>query len=150
MIDRIRTDVRYALRQLQRAPAFTLVASLSLAIGIGVAVGALSFLNALFFRPLPVPDPENIYRVYTSDGRGRHSPFGGSSYSDHLDFAQSGAFTGLAAQRDLRVALSGSGLTPSSVRIRFVSPNFFDVFGIRFTHGRPFSATGLETEVVIS
>jgi macrolide transport system ATP-binding/permease protein len=67
MLDSIAQDLKYAWRQLHRAPMFTLIASASLAIGIGVAASALSVMNALFFKPLPVPNPDGIYRVYTSD-----------------------------------------------------------------------------------
>src|SRR5687768_10384747 len=106
MLDSVTQDLRYAWRQLQRAPVFTLIASASLAIGIGVAVSALSVLNAIFFKPLPVPDPEGIYHVYTSDGDGRHEPYGGSSYADYEDFLESGVFAQLVAHQGQRVTIA--------------------------------------------
>jgi len=71
VIDTLRQDLRYGLRQLQRAPLFTIIASLSIAIGVIVAVSAFSLINALLFKPMPVPDGEGIYHLYTSDYDGR-------------------------------------------------------------------------------
>ncbi len=131
MMDRFLIDLGYALRQLRRAPVFTLVASASLAIGIGVAVGALSFLNAIFFRPLPQPDPEGVYRVYTSDRAGRDRPYGSSSYLDYVDFERSAAFAALAAERGMRVSVAGPDFVPAQANIHFVSPNYFGAPGAR-------------------
>ncbi len=57
-------DVRYAFRTLWRAPAFTMVALLSLAVGIGVSTAIFSLMNALLWRKLPVPEPGRLVLVW--------------------------------------------------------------------------------------
>ncbi len=74
VIDTLRQDLRYGWRQLQRAPLFTIIASFSVAAGVIVAVSAFSLINTLLFKPLPVPDAEGIYHIYTSDYDGRTEP----------------------------------------------------------------------------
>jgi predicted permease len=150
MLDSIAQDLKYAWRQLHRAPMFTLIASASLAIGIGVAVSALSVMNALFFKPLPVPNPDGIYRVYTSDGDGRHEPYGGSSYPDYQDFLGSGVFAQLAAQKAQRVTITVDDQRPTPEQIVLVSPNFFRALGIALPRGPGLSPSGDQLEIVLN
>ena len=63
VIDDLRQDAAYAVRQLVRAPGFTLVAVLTLAIGIGATAAIFSVLQAVVLRPLPVPDPARLMAV---------------------------------------------------------------------------------------
>jgi predicted permease len=129
-------DLRYAARQLLGAPVLTLTASLSIAVAIFVSAGAFSVLNSVLFKPLPVPDAEQIHHVYTSDFRGPGRPYGSSSYRDYLDFAESGAFEELAAvSRGQLVALS-IGDEPSRDRVDFVSHNYFRMLRLPLLLGR--------------
>src|SRR5215212_6293828 len=64
-------DLRYATRALRTAPAFTLVAIATLALGIAVNTIAFSLLNSLALRPLPVPDAGRVVRIYPVDEHGR-------------------------------------------------------------------------------
>src|SRR5690349_9182898 len=61
--DRLRQDVRYALRTLRQAPVFTTVAVLSLALGIGANTAIFTLLNAIVLRMLPVPDPARLVQL---------------------------------------------------------------------------------------
>ena len=149
MFDSIRQDLHYTLRQLRRAPLFTMVASLSIAVGVIVAVSAFTLLNAVLFKPLPVPNADQIYHVYTSDYDGRSEPWGSSSYLDYDDFARSGAFASLAASAWQPLAVSVGSAQPSEQYVGFVSGNFFGVLGLRLQRGPGFGRSD-QPEIVIT
>ena len=130
-------DARYAVRQLLGAPVLTVTASASIAVALFVAVGAFSALNSLLFKPLPVPEPESIYHVFTSDFEGPERPYGKSSYRDYVDFEAAGAFEGLAAaSRGHDVALSTGPGPAEEGWLGFVSANYFDVLRLPLFIGR--------------
>src|SRR5918998_188547 len=87
-------DLRYGLRVLLRSPGYTLVAVVSLALGIGANTTIFSMANALLLRPLPVDEPERLVSVHSvyPDGSSFHS----FSYPDYQDYSeQSDVFEGL-------------------------------------------------------
>ena len=149
MLNDLRLDLRYSLRQLARAPLFTIVASLSTATGVIVAVAAFSGINAVLFKPLPVTNPDGIYHVYTSDGDGTDRPFGATSYADYLDFSRSGAFTGLAAASWRSIPVAVHDAPPSVQYVSFISPNYFTTIGLAPARGRGTSAVN-PAEIVLA
>ena len=66
-------DLRYGLRLLVRAPAFSIVAIVTLALGIGAATAVFSVVNGVLLRPLPYPDPDRIVRLLQIDNNGRRN-----------------------------------------------------------------------------
>jgi predicted permease len=126
-------DVRYAWRRLVRAPAFTIVAALSLAIGIGANTAAFGVLYAVLFRPLPVVDPSSLAVV----SLGRQFSMTYPSFEYLRDYSKS--LDGLVAFRAIDVKLAsgaGSGGTERAAGM-LVSGNYFSVLGVDMAIGSP-------------
>jgi putative ABC transport system permease protein len=136
-LEQVRQDVRYAMRMLRRAPGFTVVATVSLAIGIGGAGAVFSLADALLLRPLNVPRAREVVTVASLDGAG-DAPT--ASYRDYVDVrARSRSFNGLAASSPATVGFSVEPATPSRASIgMLVSDNFFEVMEIEPHVGRFF------------
>src|SRR5580700_3531977 len=95
-------DVRYALRMLRKNPGFTVVAVLTLALGIGANTAIFSVLNGAALRPLPLPDSDRLASIYQSfRGRVRRNVYGEPnlfSYSEYQDYRDHNhVFSGLVA-----------------------------------------------------
>ena len=134
-------DVRYALRTLRARPAFTLVAVLTLALGIGANATIFSVVNELLLRPLPFREPERLVTVLGV----REGKREGVSYPDLLDFQrESRAFSGIALLAGQTVNFTG-GDTPDRLRGAFVTGGVFDVIGVKAAVGRTF--TDAESEM---
>src|SRR5262249_10050363 len=76
-------DLRYGVRMLAKKPGLTFIAALSLALGIGANTSIFSVVNALFFRQLPVPEPERLMFVFNG---ARNGPWGTVSYPNYVDY----------------------------------------------------------------
>ena len=124
-------DVVYALKAMRRWPGFTLAAVATIALGIGANTAVFSLLNALLFQPLDATHPEELVRVYTSQGHAPRSEmdrFGTSSYADYEDLRRSPALAGLAAFTPLGASIQiGDGV--ARIEARVVSENYFAVLG---------------------
>ncbi|MBI3682975.1 MAG: ABC transporter permease [Acidobacteria bacterium] len=134
-------DVRYAVRMLIQSPGFTLVAAISLAIGIGANTAIFSFADAMLLRPLPVLRPGEVVTLSSTTP---DMPFsaGAHSYPDYLDFRdQSASFASLVAFSPAQVGLSQSPDALPEYRVAMgVSGNFFRDLGVEPTLGRGFTA----------
>ena len=128
-------DIRYGLRMIAKAPAFTLLATLALALGICANTTIFSFINGLILRPLSgVKDPDRLVAVYTADYSS--GLYGGSSYPDYIDFRdQTDVFENLAAF-DQTVANATGESDAERLRGLTVTGNYFDVLGVRARLGR--------------
>jgi predicted permease len=134
-MDGLRQDLRQAARLLVKHPGFTAVAVMSLALGIGANTAIFSLVNALLLRPMPVPRPQEIVSVFTSDFSG--PAYGASSYPDYLDFRRVDALSGLAAWAPTPVALAQGGAS-QRMFAEAVTASYFDVLGVRPVLGRGF------------
>lgn len=132
---RLAADLRYAVRTLRRSPGFTLVAVLTLAIGIGATTTIFSVLNAVVLQPLAYPDADRL--VWVSETTPDGSDFSASepNYLDFRDRARS--FAHLAAATDRQVTLLG-GAEPERLNGAGVTANYFAVLGVAPTLGRAF------------
>jgi hypothetical protein len=146
-------DIRFALRALRRAPAFTAAAILTIAIGVGANGAIFSVTDAALLRPLPYREPNALVDIW---GTSPTSSIGKSdvSYPNFLDWQQrSTAFVGLAAYNSNSMVLQ-HGDAPRVLLVGKTSANFFDVLGIRPAHGRFFAegddAVGAARVVVLT
>ena len=130
-------DLRYGCRMLGRDPGFTIVAALSLAIGIGVNCAVFSWADALLLRPLPVPQPGNIVTVGSTETVWRTLV---ASYPDYLDLrARSRSFEGLVAFTSVPVGFATSADTPAQLRFGMAATaNLFPQMKVEPTLGRAF------------
>ncbi len=129
-------DLRYGARQLLRQPGFTLVAVLTLALGIGANTALFSLLNAMALRPLPVERPQELVALYSSDASG--TDFGNSSYPDYMDWRdRNTVFSGLAAHDSVPLNLSVEGHT-ERIQGEIVTGNYFTLLGVKPVLGRAF------------
>jgi predicted permease len=132
-----RQDLRYGLRALRKAPAFTLLSTLTLALGIGATTAIFSVVNAVLLKPLPFARPEELVRVWTSWGGYPNGSVSDPELHDWRDRVRT--LAGIAAYTQQ----GGSGLTtgdgePETVTVAATSANFFDVLGVRAALGRTF------------
>ena len=155
-LDRFWQDLRYGFRVLIANPGFTLIAILSLALGIGANTAAFSWADALLLRPLPVERPNELLAVGSALSVGDFTGLN-TSYREYVDvrdraksFASLAAFSGttagLAANRDAR---------PKLALGQFVSANFFTVMGVKPELGRTFrvdehAVPGRDAVVIVS
>ena len=153
-------DLRYGLRGLRRAPGFTAVAALTLALGIGATTAIFSVVNAVVLRPLPYRDAERVVMVWM-DNRPQRMPEDIHSWPNFADLrAQGTIFAHLAAYYPGGYNLTGgcaeggSACEPQRVAAGVTTADLFDVLGVRPAIGRPFEAAeevqGKDGVVVIS
>jgi len=129
--------MRYAIRTLRRSPGFTIVALLTLALGIGANTAIFSFVNGVLLKPLPYRDPHSIAMVWEKPPGGNRN---GISTLNFLDWKnQNTVFEHMAAWRGDSVTLTGSGRPEELPGVRVSAP-YFDIFGVPAALGRTFAA----------
>src|SRR5919204_1919292 len=136
-------DLRYGARLLAKSPGFTVVAALSLALGIGANTTVFTLVNAVLLHPLPLEDPSQLVSVWTMDERNQGaaafrflqtSPL---NYRDLRD--RNDTFQGLTAHFGLPFNLSDGKGEPQQVFGEVVTGNYFNVLGARPLVGRTFA-----------
>jgi putative ABC transport system permease protein len=134
-------DLRYGVRTLARTPGFTLIAVLTLGLGIGASTAIYSVVNAVMLRPLPYADAERL-AVPISVNAERGANDGSVTYADYLDWKNEGVFEHVAAIDNTldHADLSGGNGEPERVRLAVVSEDYFTVLRTRALRGRFFAA----------
>jgi len=134
-------DLRYAARLLWRSPAFTAIAVLTLALGIGANTAVFSVVDAVFFRPLPYPQPQNLAQVvrfwHSKMGSGDQSNVTGRMWELVRDNASLIDAAAVGGSEGVNLAIGGH---PFFVHQERVSAGFFRVLGVRPAFGRGFTA----------
>jgi predicted permease len=144
-MDIVRQDLRFAVRALARRPGFTIVAALTLALGIGANTAIYSVVDAVLVRPLPYPHADRLVLVNGVQGSQGGQ---GVSYADYVDWRRlNHTFDDVGTFRGQSVNLTG-GDAPDRLIGAFVSASFLRVMGPAMERGRPF--TDAETDVATS
>ncbi|HSE25871.1 MAG TPA: ABC transporter permease, partial [Pyrinomonadaceae bacterium] len=128
-------DLRYAIRTMVKRPGFTLVAALTLALGIGANTAIFSAVNAVLLKPLPFPESEQLVDLAETF---KPNGYGSVSVPNFEDWKkQNDVFTGIAAYQFRSFNLQ-SGDTPQRIPGISVSANYFEVLGAKPVLGRTF------------
>jgi putative ABC transport system permease protein len=139
MMQTLWQDLRYGARMLLKNPVFTLIAVITLALGIGANTAIFSVVNAVLLRALPFNEPEQLVRpasVRVNDPNSRINV----SYADFLDWQKETAiFAHVACYSDSNAVLT-LGDEPERIRTALVTEEFFDALGAPMLLGRAFTA----------
>ncbi len=128
-------DVRVTLRAFRRAPAFPLTAVATLALGIGATTAIFSTLSAVLLKPLPYPDPQDLYSLRTAltDGRVTTGLLSGGEIFRLND--GNPTIERAAAFQSFDLTLLADDGTPTHVQVNAVTEGFFELFGLPMTKG---------------
>lgn len=137
-------NLRYALRQLRKYPGFTVIAVLTLAVGIGANAAIFSLVDQVLLKRLPVAEPERLVMLkFTGSDTGHTSNYGGQaedyfSYPMYRDLRdQNGVFSGMLCMFPTQVGVQWRN-TPSLANSELVSGNYFSLLGVKPALGRLF------------
>jgi putative ABC transport system permease protein len=129
-------DLRHGLRTLVKKPGFTLVAVITLALGIGANTAIFSVVNAVLLRPLPYPNAERLVAVSENS---LEAPDISVAYPDYLDWrAQQSMFEEMSARMPTGGVITGAN-EPERVIGRLVTPSFFSTLGVQPMLGHAFT-----------
>jgi predicted permease len=141
-VDELFRDLRYGVRGLLKSPGFTVVAVVTLALGIGVNSTIFSLVNAILLKPLPVLAPEDLVDIYGHEATA--TTHDTHSYPDFLDYrAETETLSGLAAYTNFFANLSVEGSSELVVG-ELVSQEYFPLLGVQPALGRTFAPAEFE------
>jgi predicted permease len=132
-------DLRFAARSFGKTPGVTIAAVLSIALGIAATTSVFTLINAVLFRPMPVPQPEQLVALYTTEPDARYpSSFSFPDYREYRD-AASGLFNDLFAYNNQSIAFSVNGEKSELIWGEIVTGNYFTGLGVTPATGRVLS-----------
>ena len=152
-IESLLADGRYALRTLRRTPAFTMVATITLALGIGATTAMFTLVDGILLRPLPYPDAERLVRIIQSYPEKGLDTWGLSQQNVAMYHDRATDFAAFAGYRAGEVTLR-AGDRPEHLSVVLVTADFFRVIGVGPVMGRAFTAEedtpGKNTSLILS
>src|SRR5262245_31147184 len=132
-------DLRFGARMLLKKPGFTLIAAVTLALGIGANTAIFSVVNAVLLSPLPYTEPERLMWIWGNFRGGTNTA--SVSHLDFLDYReQNRSFEHLGAFSSENAFVNLTGGEPERLRASVVTANYFDIFGVKPALGRSFIA----------
>jgi predicted permease len=132
-------DIRYGARVLLKAPGFTLIAVLALALGIGANTAIFSVIYGLIFRPLPgAQKPSELVSVTLGEGEGWPHKLSYVSYQDYCQLKD--IFSGCTATTENFAQISADAGSPERIFASAVMGNYFEMLGVKAELGRTFNA----------
>ena len=137
MLETINNDLRYGAKMLWKSKGITLVAVISLAVGIGANSAIFSLINSIFLRPRAISRPDEVVELYVGEGE---QPYQSTSYPSYLELRdRNDVLSGLAAYSMQQFRLGDAGEV-EPIWGEAVSGNYFDVLGVAAQKGRTFAA----------
>ena len=153
-LDHLKQDARFGLRMLRKAPGFTAVVVLTLALGIGANTAIFTLIDALYLKPLPLERPAELVRIYAQGPAGGYGAgFSGPEFQLLRDHASS--FAALSAETQIAQLHVEVNRNSEELRGAFVSAGYFTLLGVSPRLGRTFepsedAAPGRDAVVVVS
>ena len=139
LFDELRQDLRYTVRMLRKSPVFTLIATVTLALGIGANTAIFTLVDAWVLQPLPYKDGDRLVRIWSrNQQQGRVSSVSAGDWNDWRTSKE--FFEGFAAWNDASFTLAGRS-DPERVDGARVSWEFFRLLGVQPVTGRNFQAS---------
>ena len=134
----LRDDVKFGLRQLRRAPAFTLIAATTLALGIGANSAIFALVDATLLRPLPYRDPERLVMLFERNERSPRNPVAALNMLDWNERNRTFDVIAGYVPNVGGMVMSGADGTADTVSRQWVTSGLFEVLGVRAIAGRTF------------
>ena len=141
-----RADASFALRQLRSAPAFTSIAVLTLALGIGANGAIFALVDAALLRPLPLREPDQLVKLWERAASSARTPVAPLNLADWAERSRAFDAFGAHAGGVGAMVMSGVGDTAESVPRQWVTSGFFDVLGVPAIAGRTFKPSDDATQ----
>src|SRR5262245_5397936 len=133
-------DLRYGARMSLKNPGFSLIAALTLALGIGANTAIFSVVNAVLLKPLPFSEPERLVMVWNRGAEAAGGDRTPLAVADLIDWrAQNRSFAEIGAYQNLMYNYTG-GDSPERIQAAGVTANFFSILGTQAQLGRAFSS----------
>src|SRR5262245_23544241 len=131
-------DLRYGARMLLKKPGFTLIAIVSIALGIAANTAVFTAVNAILFKPMPVPEPDRLVALYTTEPNSRFPD--GFSYPDYKDYRDHNeVFSDLFVHYGVSVSLKNRNDKAELIWGELVTGNYFTGLGVTPALGHVFT-----------